>query len=112
MKLTRRAVVLGLTSAFLFAGCNDGIDGRIKQAGERLAIELPARFPAEILAVGFEYQPPLDPPALFVDLTPSMSPGAQLRFLCDSIMPLVSAASHEIHVTVSYGWWDADCSAP
>jgi hypothetical protein len=78
-------------------------------AGDRLVQELPRAYPEQISAVSFENNPLMDPATLFIDVAPSMDPDQQLHFLCDEIMPRVSATKAAIGVTVSYGWWDTDC---
>ena len=78
-------------------------------AGDRLLRELPSAYPSQITGIGFENNPPMDPPTLFIDLAPTTDPTAQLRFLCDEVMPRVNVASSRIAVTVSYGWSDEDC---
>ena len=68
-------------------------------AGDRLVRDLPQAYPSQIVAIQFENNPPLDPPTLFVDLAPSMTPDQQLRFICDQVMDRVRALSGAIAVT-------------
>lgn len=81
-------------------------------AGNRLARELAAKFPDQVEAIEFQYSPPLDPPTLFIDLDPSMSPEDQQQFLCDVLAPEIAAVDREIAATVTYGWWSDDCPRP
>jgi hypothetical protein len=97
-----RAVHLLLLLALLgLGGCSQGAQSR----GDRLTVDLKAAYPDQIVAIGFEFAPPLDPAMLFIDLAPSMNPEAQRRFLCDEIRPRVEAAGGGIDATVSYGWY-------
>lgn len=75
-----------------------------------LANELQASFPAEINSVSFENAPPLDPPTLFIDMAPGMSPADELTFLCSSIGPEVAAVDARIDATTTYGYYlQTDC---
>jgi len=96
----RTVAVLLLALAGLGA-CSQGAQAR----GDRLTVDLKAAYPDQIAAVGFEFAPPLDPPMLFIDLDPSMSPEAQRQFLCDEIKPRVEAAGGGIDATVTHGWY-------
>ena len=66
-------------------------------------------FPDEITAIAFENNPPLDPPAIFIDLAPSMTPEQQLDFLCTKVLPKIRSLDDAISATVSYGWWTDEC---
>jgi hypothetical protein len=95
------SLALGMT----LAGCTDP-----QGPGDRLSRELPQVYPSQITAIQFENSPPLDPPTLFIDLVPSMTPDQQLRFVCDEVLPRVRAASDSIAVASGpYGWNDDDC---
>jgi hypothetical protein len=95
--------LVGLTVAAQFSWSDT------QQAGDQLAQGLRRDYPAQVMAVSFENSPPLDPPTLFIDLAPSMSPQQELRFLCDEIVPRIRATKASIAATVSYGWTDRDC---
>lgn len=67
---------LVLAAALTLAACR----GSRQAAGDRLARELPEMHPEQIIAIEFENSPPLDPPTLWIDLSPSMTPDEQRRF--------------------------------
>jgi len=94
---------LGLL-AFL-VGCTNH-----QAAGDRLVRELAQSYPDQISSIAFENSPPLDPPALFIEMNSSMSPDEQLRFLCDKVLPRIKSVDAQIAATVSYGWWTDDCT--
>jgi hypothetical protein len=102
-----RALVIGFS--LLLVGCQSATD--VHAAGQRLAQSLPSELPGRIVAIDFEYNPPLDPPTLFIDLQADMTPEAQLALLCDEIAPRVRATNSDIDATVSYGWHIEDCPA-
>jgi hypothetical protein len=78
-----------------------------------LADQLEAAFPADIVSVAFENAPPLDPPTLFIDMTPGKSPADELRFLCSSVRPQVDAVDSRIEATTTYGYYlRTDCENP
>jgi hypothetical protein len=89
----------------VIAGCSDP-----QAAGDSLVRDLPLVYASQITGIEFENHPPLDPPTLFIDLAPSMTPDQQLRFLCDELMVRVKATGSNIAVTTyPYGWNDDDC---
>jgi hypothetical protein len=109
MTVTRASRYMALWVCLLIAGCIPGEPEGVDKAGERLVRSLPQLFPDQILAIEFQYHPPLDPPMLFIDLSPSMDPDEQRRFLCDKVMPQVKEVNRAIGATVSYGWSNTDC---
>ena len=111
MRARQLVMALAVACATLACQGNHDVDDH-QAAGERLARELPSLYPAQITAISFENSPPLDPPALFIDLAASMGPQEQLDFLCDEIWPRIRGTDEDISATVSYGWWDTDCPNP
>jgi hypothetical protein len=100
----RAASAIAMVATLSVTACSNP-----QAAGDRLVRELPELYPQQVVAVAFENTPPLDPPTLFIDLSPSMSPDEQLRFLCDELVPRIKATGTSIPATVSYGWWSDDC---
>jgi hypothetical protein len=98
-------VISSLLVGSLVLGC--GAD--VQTAGEKLERDLPRTFPGRVADVVFENSPPLDPPTLWVEVDPAMSPEEQRVFLCSELAPHVSEMHDEILVTVNYGWWSSDC---
>lgn len=94
-------VIFVASVPFFFGGPSDA-------TMEQLVSELDGAYPDEIVAIDYENALPIDPPTLFIDVSPSMSPGAELRFLCDKVKPRVDAVDARIDATTSYGYYSSD----
>lgn len=79
---------------------------------DNLTRELQETFPSQIASVVYENAPPLDPPTLFIDIAPGISPQDELDFLCNSVKPRVDAVNVAIEATTTYGYYlGTDCSS-
>ena len=100
-----RTLLLGL--ALSLAACRAGPTDAMMST---LADQLEAAFPATIRSVSVENAPPLDPPTLFIDMAPGLSPAEELTFLCTSVGPQVDAVDRRIEATTTYGYYlRTDC---
>lgn len=76
----------------------------VQERGDRLARELPATFPDQIVEVSFENAPQIPTPTLFIGMSPAMSSEVVRHFLCVRIKPIVDAAGGGIDAVTTYGW--------
>ncbi len=83
------------------AGCGSGT---VQERGVRIARELRATFPDQIVEVSFENAPQVSTPTLFVGMSPAMSSEVVRHFLCVQIKPIVDAAGGGIDAVTTYGW--------
>jgi hypothetical protein len=65
---------------------------------QALVKDLDATYPDEIDAIDFENALPMDPPALFIDTRPAMTPEESRAFLCDEVRPRVDAVDWRIEI--------------
>ena len=83
----------------VIAGC-----GSVQERGDRLARELPVRFPDQISVVTFENVPHVETPTLFIGTELALSSEVARHFLCTEIKPIIEAAGGGIDAVIEYGW--------
>jgi hypothetical protein len=97
-----------LLLAIALVGCRQP---DVQAIGDRLAEQLKDDFQTQIVAIAFENSPPLDPPTLWIDLSPSLDLEAQRRFVCDVVWPRVTAeAGMSITTITTVGPADEICA--
>lgn len=75
-----------------------------------LTLDLQEAFQNEIIAISFENAPPLDPPTIFIDTSPSLTKEAELDWLCNLVGPRVDALDRGIDVETTQGSLRGDCA--
>lgn len=96
-----------LVSIVALAGCRAAPTDAQMTA---LTQDLRQAFPSQIVAISFENAPPLDPPTIFIDTSPSQTREAEIDWLCNLVRPRVDAVDRRIEVESTQGSMRGDCA--